>query len=122
MDASIIVALITLAGVLAGLIYQWYDKRVDRNDKKDEAHHKIYEAIAETNRRVDDVAGISVATIRYEILNMERTRRHDGYKTEEDDYLFQDLVKYYHEALAKMGRDNGVINNAVERWNNLPLK
>ena len=126
MSEAVVLALIALASasvpVIIEKLFDYFKDKRGRQDKKDEAHEEIKADIAETNRRVDDVAGIAVTNLRYNITDLERACRNDGYKTELDDMLFNELLVEYHECVDKCNLKNGKIDSAVERWKQIPLK
>ena len=108
MDPSIIVAFIALIGVLAGIAKDiWKDK--NSNDKL-------------TITALKELSVTDLLIVRHLILDMERTRSTQGYKTHEDELLWNDLVTRYHWGLKEAGKENGVIEQAEYRWARLPVK
>ena len=126
MDPSIVVALIALIGVLSNLFYTIYKDKTDRNDKKDDAHEAILKEVRDgndlTKEALKELSHTDLLLIRHQIIEMERTRSEQGFKTPEDEYLWDDLVTRYHWGCKLISKENGVIDQAEYRWKRLETK
>lgn len=95
MDPAIIVALISLFGIIFKCFYDSYEKK--RENKQD---------ILDTN----------ILIIRYLLLDMEDRCSRVGGKSHEQDMLFTALHDQYLLLLKETGGVNGYVDNAADRW------